>query len=122
MKLYLMTAFATMGLKYNTSSDASCLGEGITGVYFGPQPSELEAVDKQRLLNLQAGKFTYEVTAIERRNSKNSATRTQEGELIWNEEVKSWLQLNFGEAAWAHFQGLSSLDEKRKYLTRPNCP
>lgn len=110
----LMAAFAEMGLKYTGSSDAS-LPNGVTGVYFGPEPTALVKVDKQRLLYWQAVKNTYLISSIDQQNADDNATKAQK-EARASSDIEHWLQVNFGKSVANRFHNLSGRDAKIKFL------
>jgi hypothetical protein len=110
----LMAAFAEMGLKYTGSSDAS-LPNGVTGVYFGPEPTELLKVDKGQLTYWQAVKYISLLASIDQQNTGDKAVRVQ-SEAQLNIDIENWLKVNFGKPDANRFHSLSGTEEEREFL------
>jgi hypothetical protein len=104
----LVDAFLETGIPYNASSDDSLLA-GMTGVYFGPEPSKLVKLDTRKLNAMHVAKF-----AAEGKDIQSRAANEEEKE--WEQRVENWLRDNTQEADILQFRAASGIEAKCRLL------
>ena len=113
--LTIWTAFSDLDIPVKGSTDTS-LRNGVTGVYFGPEPSHSD-INKQDSLLMHLSRFIAEGKDIEQRSRSrgiNSKLRQRQEE--WEQEVSDWLKSNLSESKAKEFQKSGSIADEVAYL------
>jgi len=114
-ELTIWNALNEIGIPVTPSTDTS-LPDGITGVYFGPEPSRVE-INSETLRIRELMKFVAEGTAIQQDFSVNNDRKKELQERTeWVTEVSAWLQANLGKSSAVKFSNAQDIEDKKRCL------